>query len=200
MPTESLKKIFQKKVAPQLAKEFGLKNIMAVPRLKKVVVNMGIGEASQDKGLLVKPMENLAVITGQKPRVARARISEAGFRLRAGAPIGLVTTLRGQKMYDFLEKLFNIILPRLRDFQGLSLKGFDGQGNYSLGIQEYAVFPEVDHAKVDKLRGLQVTIVTSSNEDQQAKQLLARLGMPFKKPQPKAKPTVAKKTKTKSKK
>jgi large subunit ribosomal protein L5 len=179
--TTGLKKEYLEKIRPLMAKDMGLKNQLAVPGVTKVVINIGIGEGTSDKGVLEKPSQVLAVITGQKPKVARARISEAGFRLRAGAPIGLVVTLRGQRMYDFLEKLFRVVLPRLRDFQGVSLKSFDGQGNYSLGIPEFTVFPEVDYAKTDKAWGLEVTIVTNTGKDLESKRLLELMGMPFEK-------------------
>lgn len=149
--------------------------------VEKVVINLGIGEGASDKGVIEKASQDLAVITGQKPKIARAKASIAGFKLRAGAPIGLVVTLRGKRMADFLEKLFKIVLPRLRDFQGLSVKSFDGRGNYNLGIAEYTVFPEIDYSKVEKVRGLEVTIVTRTSDDQEAKKLLESLGMPFEK-------------------
>jgi large subunit ribosomal protein L5 len=182
MSSNHLKEKYLKEIVPQLAKEMGLKNRLAVPKVEKVVVNMGIGEGSRDKGVIEPASQDLAVITGQKPKVARARKAEAGFKLRAGAPIGLVVTLRGKRMYDFLEKLFKIVLPRLRDFQGVSAKSFDGRGNYNLGIGEQTVFPEIDYAKVDKTRGLEITIVTGAADDQKAKRLLELLGMPFEKP------------------
>lgn len=148
--------------------------------VEKVVINLGIGEGARDKGVIEKASQDLAMITGHKPKVTKARASIAGFKLRAGAPIGLVVTLRGERMGSFLEKLFKIVLPRLRDFQGLSAKGFDGQANYNLGIAEYTVFPEIDYSKVEKVRGLQITIVTNTDDVQKAKRLLQSLGMPFK--------------------
>lgn len=181
MSSSNLKKKYQAEIIPKLAKEFGLKNHLAVPKVKKVVINLGIGEGASDKGIIEKVALNLAVLTGQKAKIAKARASIAGFKLREGAPIGLVATLRGERMYDFLEKLFKIVLPRLRDFQGLPIKSFDGRGNYNLGITEYTVFPEIDYSKVDKARGLEITIVTNAGEDQKAKRLLELLGMPFEK-------------------
>lgn len=177
----SLKQKYQKEIAPRLAREFGLKNILAVPRVIKVVVSVGLGEAVQDKSVIEIVTRDLAVITGQKPKVTRARRSEAAFKLRAGDPIGLMVTLRGERTYGFLEKLFKIVLPRVRDFQGVALKGFDGQGNYSLGLKEQIVFPEIDYGKVTKIRGLEITIVTNTGDDEKAKGLLELMGMPFEK-------------------
>jgi len=181
MSNINLKEKYQKTIAPQIAKDLGLKNLLAAPKLEKIVVNMGLKEAMDDKKVLESASGDLAVITGQKPKIAKARRSIAGFKLRAGQPIGLVVTLRGQRMYDFLEKLIKIVLPRLRDFQGISLAGFDGQGNYSLGITEQIVFPEIDYAKVDKVRGLEITLVTKAKTDEVAKKLLVLLGLPFEK-------------------
>ena len=172
---------YKKEILPQLVKEFELENLLAAPRVKKVVVNIGLKEGVSEKETLASASQTLALITGQKPRVARARQSIAGFKLRAGDPIGLVVTLRGRRMLDFLEKLFKVVFPRLRDFQGVPLKSFDGHGNYTLGIPEQIVFPEVDYAKIDKVRGLEVTITTTTNSDKQAKRLLELLGMPFEK-------------------
>ncbi len=178
---ESLQEQYQKEIKVKLAKEFGLKNLMAVPSLEKIVVSMGLGQASQDKGLIEKASEDLEVITGQKPKVTKARMAIAGFKLRKGDPIGLMVTLRGQRMYNFLEKLTRIVLPRVRDFHGVPLSGFDGHGNYNLGMAEQVVFPEIDYAKVDKVRGLQITMVTTAKDDAQAKRLLEELGVPFEK-------------------
>lgn len=177
----NLREKYRQEIIPQLVKELGLKNHLAVPKVEKVVVNIGVGEGAQDKKVIEPASQDLARITGQKPRIAKARISEAGFKLRAGAPIGLVVTLRGQRMYDFLEKLFKVVLPRLRDFQGVSTKSFDGRGNYSLGISEHTVFPEIDYSKVEKVRGLEITLVTNTNDDQGARKLLTLMGMPFEK-------------------
>ena len=170
---------YQQKIVPELIKAWQLSSPLAVPKVEKVVVNMGLGEAVEDKGIIEKAAETLSVITGQQPKVTQSRLSISGFKLRAGQPIGLMVTLRGQRMYDFLTKLFTIVLPRLRDFQGVSPDGFDGRGNYSLGLTEQIVFPEVDYEKLDKVRGLQITIVTNTDDDERAKELLARLGMPF---------------------
>ena len=177
----TLRKKYQQEVAPKLAQEFGLKNVLAAPRLLKIVVNVGLGEAIQDKKILETVSQDLALITGQKPKVTQARQSIAGFKLRAGQPIGLMVTLRGERMYDFLEKLFKIIFPRVRDFQGVPLRGFDGQGNYNLGLKEQTVFPEIDYGKITKVKGLGITIVTNAGEDKKAQRLLTLLGMPFEK-------------------
>lgn len=187
MSSLNLREKYQREIAPKLAKELSLTNTLAAPRMEKIVVNIGLGEALQDKKILEAVSADLAVITGQKPKVAAARKSIAGFKLRAGQPIGLMVTLRGKRMYDFFEKLTKIVLPRLRDFQGVSLKSFDGQGNYSLGIPEQIVFPEIDYAKIDKVRSLEVTIVTNAKADEKAKRLLELLGMPFVKIQTKKK-------------
>ncbi len=181
MSGTNLKKEYQEKIAPKLAKELGLANFLAAPRMDKIVVNIGLSEAMENKKALEAARGDLAVITGQKPKITKARQSIAGFKLRAGQTIGLMVTLRGQRMYDFFEKLVKVTLPRLRDFQGVSLKSFDGQGNYSLGIPEQIVFPEVDPAKIDKVRGLEITIVTNAKTDEKAEKLLALLGMPFEK-------------------
>jgi large subunit ribosomal protein L5 len=174
-----LEEKYKTEIRPKLAKEFSLGNLLAVPYVQKVVVNMGIGQAVGEKGLLEKAMDDLVVITGQKPRVNKARLAIAGFKIRKGDPIGLMVTLRGKRMYFFLEKLFRIVLPKLRDFKGVSSSGFDGQGNYNLGLTEQIVFPEIDYAKIDKTRGLQITLVTSTKDEKQAKRLLEDLGMPF---------------------
>lgn len=176
-----LEEKYKKEIVSQLMKELGVRNALAVPRIEKVVINVGIKEGVSDKAAVKLASQALAVITSQKPRIARAKKSVASFKLRAGDPIGLVVTLRRRRMYDFLEKLFKIVLPRLRDFQGLPAKAFDGHGNYTLGIPEQTVFPEVDYAKIDKVRGLEITIITNTNSDEQAKKLLELLGMPFKK-------------------
>lgn len=156
-------------------------NLKKYDKIEKVIVSMGIGEAAHDKKVLEAAMADLMAITGQKPKVCRARASEAGFKIRKGDPIGLKVTLRKKRMEDFLKKLFHIVLPRLKDFQGVSLKGFDGRGNYSLGIPEQIVFPEIDYSKIDKIRGLGITIVTNTGSDERAKELLVKMGMPFEK-------------------
>ena len=175
----NLKEKYQKEIVPLLVKELGFKNLLAVPKVIKVVVNSGVGEGASDKGAIEEPSQVLASITGQKPKITKARKSEAGFRLRQGAPIGLVVTLRGRRMYDFLERLINLVLPRMRDFQGVSVGSFDKKGNYNLGIPESSVFPETDLLKIKQTVGMQITIVTSTQDDREAKKLLALLGMPF---------------------
>jgi len=170
---------YRQEIKPKLAKEFGLKNVLAVPLVEKVVVSMGLGEGAQDKGLIEKAAEDLKVVTGQKPKVTKARMAIAGFKIRKGDSIGLMVTLRGKRMYDFLEKLVKIVLPRVRDFHGVSSSSFDGQGNYNLGISEQIVFPEIDYAKIDKARGLQITMVTNTNNKLQTKRLLEEIGLPF---------------------
>jgi len=150
-------------------------------RIEKVVVNIGLGEGAHDKNVIEAASRDLTVITGQKPAIRRARVAISGFKIRKGDPIGLKVTLRGKRMRDFLTKLFTIVLPRLRDFQGVSLKSFDGQGNYNLGIPEQIVFPEIDYSKIDKIRGLEITIVTNTRSDGKAKELLESIGMPFEK-------------------
>lgn len=170
---------YQKEALPILQKEWGLKNFLAVPKVTRVVLNVGLKEAAHDEAVLQKATEELAVLSGQRPTVRRAKQSIAGFKLVKGDPVGLMVTLRGQKMYEFLDKLFNIVLPRVRDFRGLAPKSFDGQGNYSLGIEEQIVFPEVEFSKIDKARGLEITIVTNAGTNEKAKRLLELLGMPF---------------------
>ena len=172
---------YQQEVVPTLQKEWGLKNPLAVPRVEKVVVSIGIGEMAHNKEILQKASDYLAQITGQKPKLCRAKKSIAGFKIRQGDPIGLMVTLRRRRMYDFLDKLFTIVLPRVRDFQGVSRTAFDGHGNYNLGLREQTVFPEIDYDKIDKVRGLQVTIVTNTDDDKKAERLLELLGLPFEK-------------------
>jgi large subunit ribosomal protein L5 len=172
---------YEEKIKPALMKEFDIKNHLATPRLTKIVVNMGTGEALKDKAVAEKIKGELAVITGQQPAVRAARISVAGFGIRAGQPVGLMVTLRGKRMYDFFERLTKIVLPRLRDFRGVSMKSFDGSGNYTLGVAENTTFPEIDQGNVDKPRGLEITIVTSAEDKKQAKRLLEEMGMPFEK-------------------
>ncbi|MFS8512152.1 MAG: 50S ribosomal protein L5 [Planifilum fulgidum] len=162
-------------------KRFNYRSPMQVPRLEKVVINMGVGEAVQNPKVLDGAMQDLALITGQKPAVTRAKKSIAGFKLRAGMPIGCKVTLRGDRMYHFLDKLINIALPRVRDFRGVSPKSFDGRGNYSLGLKEQLIFPEIDYDKVDKVRGMDVIIVTTAETDEEARELLQAFGMPFRK-------------------
>ena len=174
-----LKEIYKKEAVPALREQFGYKSVMAVPQLKKVVLNMGLGEAIYNIKTLDKGVEELTLIAGQKAVVTKAKRSIAGFKLREGMPIGCTVTLRHVKMYDFLDKLFNVALPRLRDFRGLSDKVFDGRGNCTVGIKEQIIFPEINYDKIEKVRGLNVTIVTSSRTDEEAYFLLKILGMPF---------------------
>jgi len=176
-----LKDKYQQEAVPKLIEEFGYKNRMQVPRLEKVVLNMGLGEAIQNPKILDSAVRELAQIAGQKPIITRARKSIAAFKLRAGMPIGCMVTLRKQRMYDFLTKLINIAIPRIRDFRGTSRKAFDGRGNYSLGIKEHIIFPEVDYDKIDKVKGMNITIVTTAQTDREALVLLESLGMPFRK-------------------
>ena len=170
---------YRKEIAPALQKEFGYSNPMAIPRLRKVVVNIGVGEATQNIKVLDAASQELAIISGQKPLVHRARKSIAAFKLRRGMPIGCSVTLRGQRMYEFLDRLLNITLPRVRDFRGLSTKSFDGRGNYTMGIRDQLIFPEIDYSKVDKTRGMNITLVTDAKTDEEARSLLRHLGVPF---------------------
>ncbi|MGD9097099.1 MAG: 50S ribosomal protein L5 [Desulfobacterales bacterium] len=174
-----LKQYYEMEVAPKLMERFGFKNPMQVPRLEKIVLNMGLGEAIQNIKILDSATEELRVISGQKPVITRAKRSIAAFKLREGMPIGCMVTLRRAKMYDFYTKLVNIALPRVRDFRGISGRAFDGRGNYSLGIKEQLIFPEIDYDKIDKIKGLNVTIVTTATNDAEGKELLRLMGMPF---------------------
>jgi len=174
-----LQERFVKEVAPALMKEFELRNPNAVPRLHKIVINMGVGEATQNAKLLDPAANELATITGQKPVITRARKSIAAFKVREGMPIGAMVTLRGHRMYEFLDRLVNVALPRVRDFRGVSTKSFDGRGNYTLGLRDQLAFPEIDYAKVDKMKGMNVTIVTTAKSDNEARALLKHMGMPF---------------------
>ncbi|MEF3275182.1 MAG: 50S ribosomal protein L5 [Chloroflexus sp.] len=177
--TVRLREKYQKEVVPALMEEFKFKSIMQVPRLVKIVVNVGVGEAVQNAKAIEAAVNDIAAITGQKPVVTRAKKSVASFKLRAGMPIGVMVTLRGDRMYDFFDRLCSLALPRIRDFRGVSRSSFDGRGNYSLGLREQIVFPDIDYDKIDKIRGLEVAIVTSAPNDEQAYSLLKRLGMPF---------------------
>jgi large subunit ribosomal protein L5 len=170
---------FEKEVAPALLKELELKNSMAVPRLNKIVVNMGMGEATQNSKIMDPAVNELGQITGQKPIVTKAKKSIAAFKVREGQAIGTMVTLRGDRMYEFLDRLVNIVLPRVRDFKGVSTKSFDGRGNYTIGLHDQLIFPEISYEKVDKLKGMNVTIVTTAVNDNQARTLLKHLGMPF---------------------
>lgn len=175
----ALKERYQQDVVPALMERFHYKNPMEVPKVAKIVVNMGVGDAVGNSKILDAAVDDLARISGQKPLVTRAKKSIASFKLREGMPIGAKVTLRGQRMYDFLEKLFYIALPRVRDFRGLSTRGFDGRGSYTLGVREQIIFPEIDYDKVDKLRGMDITLVTTANTDEEAQVLLTMLGMPL---------------------
>ncbi|MCK5516193.1 MAG: 50S ribosomal protein L5 [Desulfobulbaceae bacterium] len=172
--------LYESECKAQLREEFGYKNQMQIPRLEKIVLNMGLGEAVQNPKIVEKAANELTLIAGQKSVVTRARKSIATFKLREGMPIGTCVTLRREKMYDFFSKLVNIALPRVRDFRGVNPKGFDGNGNYSMGITEHIIFPEVDYDKIDKIRGMNITIVTSAKTDEEGRALLKLLGMPFK--------------------
>jgi large subunit ribosomal protein L5 len=174
-----LKNIYKKEIVPKLMEAFKYKNIMQAPRLGKIVLNMGLGEAIQNIKILDSATEELKAIAGQKPVVTRAKKSIAAFKLREGMPIGCMVTLRHQRMYDFYYKLVNIALARVRDFRGVTAKAFDGRGNYSLGIKEHIIFPEIDYDKIDKIKGLNISIVTTAGTDEEGKQLLGLLGMPF---------------------
>ena len=174
-----LREKYEADVVPALQKEFGYSNIMAVPRITKVVVNMGLGEATQNAKVVETGADELGKITGQKAAVRRAKKSIAQFKVREGMPIGAMVTLRGERMYEFLDRLMSIALPRVRDFRGVSARGFDGRGNFTLGLRDQLIFPEVDYAKVDKLRGMNVTFVTTARTDEESKLLLRYLGMPF---------------------
>jgi large subunit ribosomal protein L5 len=174
-----LKERYQKDIAPAIAKEFGIENPMAVPRLAKIVVNMGMGEALANAKVLDTAVEELKAIVGQKPVITKAKKSIASFKLRQGNPIGVMVTLRGERMYEFFDRLVSVALPRVRDFRGVSPKAFDGRGNYTIGIREQLIFPEIDFNRVDKLRGMNISIVTTARNDEQARALLKSLGMPF---------------------
>ena len=174
-----LKEFYEKEAVPKLIEAFKYKNVMEVPRLEKVVLNMGMGEAIQNIKLLDAAAEELKIIAGQKPVITRAKKSIAAFKLREGMPIGCMVTLRRERMYDFFYKLVNVALPRVRDFRGISGKAFDGRGNYSLGIKEHIIFPEIDYDKIDRIKGLNISVVTSANTDEEGKELLRILGMPF---------------------
>ncbi|HYM61160.1 MAG TPA: 50S ribosomal protein L5 [Thermoanaerobaculia bacterium] len=174
-----LKELYQTQVRKKLQDEFGIKNVMAVPKIEKIVLNMGIGEAIANMKVLDNAAEELAQIAGQKPVITKAKKSIASFKLREGVPIGTMVTLRGDKMYEFLDRLINIALPRVRDFRGVPARSFDGRGNYTLGIRDHLIFPEIDVAKVDKSKGMNITIVTNARNDEQARTLLRELGMPF---------------------
>ena len=170
---------YQKEITPRLAEKFGRKNVLSLPRLKKIVVNMGVGKALQDKNRLEQSAEQLAQITGQRPQITRAKQAISSFRLREGNEIGCRVTLRGQRMYEFLDRLISVALPRIRDFRGVNPKSFDGHGNYNMGLTEQAIFPEIDPDKVNFTQGMDVTFVTSTSSDDEARELLKLFGMPF---------------------
>ena len=174
-----LKEKYKKEIVPKLLKQFKYPNPMAVPKLEKILINMGLGEATQNIKVLHAGMEQLAVISGQHPVVTRARKSVAGFKLRAGMPVGCFVTLRGDRMFEFLDRLINTALPRVRDFRGLPTKSFDGRGNYTVGIQDQLIFPEVDYTKVEKIKGMNITLVTTAKSDEEARGLLELFGFPF---------------------
>lgn len=177
-----LQQLYSDTVVPGLVREFRYRNAMQVPRLEKVVVNIGLGEAIQNGRAIDAASADVRTITGQQPIVIRARKSVAAFKLRAGMPIGIKVTLRGRRMYEFLDKLINVALPRIRDFRGIDPKAFDGHGNYTLGLREQLVFPEIDYDRIDKLRGMEICIVTSAATDDEARSMLAQMGMPFRRP------------------
>jgi len=172
---------YKKEVAPSLMEQFGYRSVMAVPKLAKVVINMGVGEAITDAKLMDQAVEELTMIAGQKPVVTKARKSIANFKLRAGMSIGCRVTLRGRRMYEFIDRLVNLALPRVRDFRGVSPRSFDGRGNYTLGIRDQLIFPEINYAKVQKVKGMNICIVTTASTDEEGRALLAGLGMPFRK-------------------
>jgi large subunit ribosomal protein L5 len=174
-----LREHYLKQVVPALTKEFGYKNVMAVPKIEKISVNIGMGEATQNAKLMDGAVGELGQIAGQKPVITKATKSIAAFKLREGMSIGCMVTLRGDRMYEFFDRLVNVVLPRVRDFRGVSTKSFDGRGNYTLGLHDQLIFPEIDYAKVDKLKGMNVTIVTTARSDDQARALLRHMGMPF---------------------
>ena len=174
-----LKELYDKEIIPRLMKEFNYRNVMEVPKLEKIVLNMGLGEAIQNVKILDSAVEEMATIAGQKAVITKAKKSIASFKLRQGVPIGCMVTLRRGKMYEFLDRLVNVSLPRVRDFKGVSGKAFDGMGNYSLGVKEQLIFPEINYDKVDKIKGMNITIVTSARNDEEGKALLKLMGMPF---------------------
>jgi large subunit ribosomal protein L5 len=177
--SEQLKTLYQETIVPKLKEQFGYTNIHQVPKLVKVTVNRGLGEASQNAKALESSVNELAIITGQKPVVTRAKKAIAGFKIRQGMPVGVMVTLRGERMYSFLNRLVNLSLPRIRDFRGVSPKSFDGRGNYTLGIREQLIFPEVEYDSIDQIRGMDISIITTANTDEEGRALLKEMGMPF---------------------
>ena len=174
-----LKQRYTKEIAPAMSKEYGYKNVMAIPKLEKIVINIGLGEAIQNSKLLDNAADELGQITGQRPVITRAKKSIASFKLRKGMPIGCSVTLRGERMFEFLDRLVNTALPRVRDFRGLSTKSFDGRGNYTLGLRDQLIFPEIDYARVSKIKGMNICVVTTAKTDDEARTLLRLFGMPF---------------------
>ena len=179
MATPNMKKLYQAEVAPALMQKFGYKSVMQIPRIDKIVVNCGCGEARDNAKVLESVVSDLATITGQKPVITKAKKSVANFKLREGMPIGAKVTLRGDKMWEFLDRLFNVALPRVRDFRGISADGFDGRGNFALGIKEQLIFPEIEYDKIDKIRGMDIVMVTTAQSDEEARELLTLVGAPF---------------------
>lgn len=177
--TQRLKTTYYETIVPQLQKEFGYKNPLQIPKVVKVTVNRGLGEASQNAKALESSLEELALITAQKPVVTRAKKAIAGFKVREGMPVGVMVTLRSQRMYAFLDRLINVALPRIRDFRGISPRSFDGRGNYNLGLKEQILFPEIEYDKIDQIRGMDVAIITTANTDEEGRALLKAMGMPF---------------------
>ncbi len=175
----NVKRLYEEKAVPELMKKFGYKNVMQVPRFEKIVVNMGVGEAQNDAKMLEAAVKDMAAITGQAPVVSRARKSIANFKLREGVPVGCFVTLRGERMWEFFDRLVNVAVPRIRDFRGLSPKSFDGRGNYSFGVKEQIIFPEIDYDKILKIMGMDITIVTTAGTDEEARELIRLLGMPL---------------------
>ncbi|MCD8501846.1 MAG: 50S ribosomal protein L5 [Bacillaceae bacterium] len=176
-----LKEKYQNEIVPSLIEKFNYSSVMAVPKIEKIVINMGVGDAVSNAKALDKAVEELTAIAGQKPLITKAKKSIAGFKLREGMPIGAKVTLRGERMYAFLDKLIAVSLPRVRDFRGISKKAFDGRGNYTLGVKEQLIFPEIDYDKVDKVRGMDIVVVTTAKSDEEARELLLQMGMPFQK-------------------
>ncbi len=174
-----LRDLYNQEIVPALTREFGYKNVNQIPKIKKVIINLGLGDAVQDIKVIDKAAEELSAISGQKPVVTKAKKSIAAFKIREGMPIGCMVTMRGERMYEFLDRLINAVLPRVRDFRGVSPKGFDGRGNYTLGLKDQTVFPEIAYDKVDKARGMNITIVTTAKTDEESRVLLSAFGMPF---------------------
>jgi large subunit ribosomal protein L5 len=176
---QGLKQRYQETIAPKLKEKFGYTNIHQIPKVQKIIINRGLGEASQNAKALESSIRELSTITGQKPVVTRAKKAIAGFKIREGMPVGVMVTLRGEKMYAFLDRLINLALPRIRDFRGISPKSFDGRGNYSLGVREQLIFPEIEYDTIDQIRGMDISIVTTANTDEEGRALLKEMGMPF---------------------